>query len=241
MPGILHHFYFCEEVCWQMKEKLEETQSPFSEEENHIHLGKSGVDFDKRLFFLGSTMPDTAAKKDRAHCRVASQFAPGLLVPELYWARTTLERAIDDRILRLGAYSHLYLDKHFIEQFLWPQFTWDFENDAITSRHTGETMTVKDFFSRRQLYRGYATLNRAIIEQDLVDLRFIRSLPDWPLPTGSKIFDERREETWRAEMDRYLSPECEAGVPLFDTDEFLKFIRDRARAFVAFEMTDFFK
>lgn len=219
MPGVLHHLYFAEEVV----KDLDKFQSRASGLHDKIKL-------DRDTFYLANLMPDLAKDKESRHFKEDSKVAKGFKTPNLKKASKSFLK-IENPSIQAGIFGHLYLDRCFINYFIYPQFDFNWQEDKITSYETSKTYTVAEFFSRDGLYRGYSEMNHIIIDNHLIDMEHVNSLPDWPPQTGIKKYDTWRKESWREELDRYLSHLADTSDMMFLAEDFTGFISLAAKKF----------
>lgn len=238
MPGVLHHLYFAEEVIRQVENELNRTQTPFEEEGDELIFPVKRAKLSKSRFYLGNVLPDIARDKEKTHFKVNSALAVGFRVPELFYASKQLEK-VENSSYRLGIYAHLFLDKIFIERFVYPRFQFSWEEDKIVDLRSRRIYTVEDFFSPDGLYYGYSELNSAIASRGLVDFEYFTQLPEWPEQIGMAGFDDWREESWKKELDRYLIDVAWTQGAVFLADDFINFIEKFAMFFVKFEMNEY--
>ncbi|MBQ9116132.1 MAG: hypothetical protein IJY04_03825 [Clostridia bacterium] len=182
MPGILYHLTFAEMVALRLKEVL----SPA----------------DRAEFLAGNLLPDLAKNKALSHFRKPASL-DGMLVPDLQKAAELM--LPPHRPLLFGAYCHLFLDASFIEEILIATFIWDKERKTVTSRESGLTVSIGEFFSDNGIYGAYTELNQLLIRDGYVSSELIDSIPDVIPKTGIEFLDYRREMSWREELNGYLS------------------------------------
>lgn len=214
MPGILYHLYFakcCNQLLQDRKQEI-----------------------DIRSFYSGSLLPDYCQDKDATHFYVPLQ--KGFLVPDLAAARATIAN-ISDKSLALGIYSHLYLDRHYIERFLIPSFTWDIEHDLVLSKRNGHRWTKEEFFGSKEsgLYQGYNEVNRRLIDEGYIDVDMLNYdvIPRDFIHSGVAIFDNLKDKDWLGELNYYLGLEAPYTGIVFDFDELAQFIEGLAADFVS--------
>lgn len=187
MPSIMYHLTFAEEVLKNIQEKCR------------------NVKLDKFDFLSGNLVPDLALDKKSSHYRMPASFQ-GFQVPNLKQARTELYD-IDNSIL-LGMYCHLYLDYHFIETYLIPEFIWDEKQMLVINPRNKKSWPVEKFFAKPSkggiLYNGYTEINHKLISDGHIKMDTISLLPTILPASGLTVFDTRREKTWREELDNYL-------------------------------------
>ena len=141
----------------------------------------------------------------------------------------------------LKNYCHLYLDYHFIESFLIPEFQWDMKDGMVINPRVGNRWPASQFFAKASkggiLYRGYTQINKLMIADGHIDMKTINMLPDELPLTGNPIYDARREKTWRAELNGYLAEDAkyEKGNP-FDYERLWNSISRIAKKFVSEEL-----
>ena len=197
MPGISYHLGFADLVS-----------KSFSETKW----------FDKNDFFAGNLIPDLAKDKTNSHYRKSAS-VDGFVVPELTAAKKEL--IVRGNSIKLGIYSHLYLDYHFIEGFLIP----DPRNNMCWN--------VSEFFSHDGvLYGAYTEINHLMIRDNRVPFDTIERIPNHLPITGLSIFDERREKSWKDDFEGYMGQKKEYTGDVFDYERLWKYIEDVARQFV---------
>lgn len=98
MPGILYHLSFAEEVYRNLPSNLQ---------------------IDKVKFMSGNLLPDLAIDKQKSHYRKEASLK-GFYIPEMEIVKKELY--IPKNPIKFGMYCHLYLDYHFIEDFLIHEF-----------------------------------------------------------------------------------------------------------------------
>lgn len=218
MPGIIYHLAFAEEV--------------------YRHIAKKNA-VNQLEFFSGNLIPDlvVAENKKESHYRVPASFQ-GFVVPNMEAVKKDLYDLNDS--LKMGMYCHLYLDYHFFETFLIPEFHWDVQNKLVINPRTGKSWTVEQFFAKPAkggiLYSGYTQINKKMIEDGHINMKTIDMLPDELPLTGNPIFDTRREKTWREELNGYLQEDAEYTGEPFDYARLWNSISGIAKKFVSEEL-----
>ncbi len=208
MPGMIFHLVFAEEVYRRTKIKLNKVD-----------------------FFSGNLIPDlvTTENKKYTHYRINSHME-GFMVPDLEKVR----REIFDRdsSIRLGIYTHLYLDHYFIEEFLTKEFIYDKENGKVTNPRTNTTWELKQFFANPSdggiLYEGYTQINNLLIKYGCISKETLDILPDNLPLTGIEAFDKRYEMTWREELEGYLLENIPYTGKIFEYERITSAIYDIA-------------
>ena len=201
MPGLLLHVAFAEKIC-------------------------KGLEISKpQEFISGNIIPDLTRDKKSSHYRVcASQ--KGFLVPEMGQVKKDLF-VLNDPI-KLGMYCHLYLDYHFIERYLIPEFKWDYDNMKVTNPRNEKRRNVKKYFSDDGIYSSYTEINSLLLKDKHISLKKLMELPDLLPQTGIKMFDDRHSQTWKSELRGYLSERKEYTGDIFDYKRLCNFIDDIA-------------
>lgn len=208
MPNILFHAKFAKEVFRLLE-------------------GKTSID--KVLFWSGNQIPDLATKKTKSHYSKSAS-REGFYVPDLEAAKRELFVPGDS--VKLGMFSHLYLDTEFIEGFLIPEFIWDDENMQVINPRNNKKWDVKTFFSHDGMYGSYTEINQLILENGDVTMEELNSIPEILPDSGITVFDERREKTWKKELEGYLAQKKNYTGDIFDYDRFCKFVQKTAKRFV---------
>ena len=218
MPGIIYHLAFAEEV--------------------YRHITKKNA-LNQIEFLSGNLIPDlvVSENKKRSHYRVAASF-PGFEIPNMKEVKKDLYDL--NNSLQMGMYCHLYLDYHFIETFLIPEFIWDLKNKLVINPRNGKRWNVEQFFAKASeggiLYNGYTQINKKMIEDGHIDMETINMMPDVLPLTGNPVFDNRREKTWRDELNGYLAEEAPYTGETFDYSRLWNSISSIAKKFVLEEL-----
>lgn len=201
MPGILYHLSFANLVFQQLS-----NIKPIDE-----------IDF-----MSGNVIPDLAKDKKRAHFSIpASHY--DFFVPDMELVADKLFTF--ENSLKLGMFSHLYLDYHFIEEFLIPEFIWDKGNNKVINPRNNKEWTRDEFFSNSGMYGSYTEINTLMIKNGHIPLDTISKIPDSLPNSGIAIFDSRREKTWRDELNEYLSESKKYTGDVFEYDRLWNFIK----------------
>jgi len=211
MPGTLLHLAFAEEVY----------QETFSKHELWF--------INKFPFMCGNLIPDEAADKHLSHYRTPYKTS-GFFVPALEVAQKDL--IAHKNSLSLGMYCHLYLDYHFITNFIIPEFIWNYEKMQVTNPNNNKTWKTNDFLSKTGFYSAYSELNQLLIEDGKIDMSTIDKLPANLPKTKIPVFDTRRLKTWKEELTEFLSQEIEYTGDIFDYDKVIIFLEKTAKQFV---------
>ena len=147
---------------------LAEAELMFSE------LEKAGVQTDdhfRNLFRLGSLLPDTKLKDQKASSHFWSPEDRGKLAlgPDLNRFRSLYGDCLKGPLM-LGYYVHLHLDTGFVQDFWKKEFSFlDDEGREQELRsaikwvrllQNGKVIPVDDFFSIRYYYGDYSRMNR---------------------------------------------------------------------------------
>lgn len=216
MPGIMYHLAFAEEVY------------------RHIE-GKINVD--KVSFFAGNLIPDLVLDKKASHFRIPAS-VEGFEVPNMEAVKKELYDKDDS--VKLGMYCHLYLDYHFIETYLLPEFIWDAETMSVINPRNGKCWSVGQFFAKPSkggiLYNGYTQINKRLLEDGHIKMETVDMLPDNLPASGITVFDTRREETWRAELNGYLLEDAPYTGEALDYDRLWNSISTIAKKFISEEI-----
>ena len=214
MPGIMYHLSFAEEV--------------------HRHL-KTNVDDVE--FFAGNLIPDLVLDKKASHFKTSAS-VKGFEVPNMNLVKETLYDKSSS--IKLGMYCHLYLDYHFIESYLIPEFIWDADKMEVINPRNGKVWSVNQFFAKPAnggiLYNGYTQINRLLLSDKHIKMETIETLPNILPPTNIPLFDTRREKTWREELNGYLSEDAPYTGEALDYDRLWTSISAIVEKFVTEEI-----
>ena len=210
MPGILSHALFADEIYRKLA--------------NEFFLSK--IDF-----LSGNLIPDLTLNKNLTHYYVSTDI-DGLFIPDIECAENEL--FIPENSIKLGMFCHIYLDYYFIKDLLLPKFIWDTKNDKVINRLNNNEWTIPEFFSQNGLYGFYTKSNQMILENQLISLITIASIPTILPNSGIYKFDLRRNQTWRAELNGYLSQNVDYAGEIFDIKFLWDFIDNMSTQFVQY-------
>lgn len=170
-----------------------------------------------------------ANNKKESHYRKKAS-VKGFSVPALRLAKRNL--FVPEDPVKFGMYCHLYLDYYFIEDFLIPEFDWDFEDMYVINTRVNRAWTVKTFFSQAGLYGAYREINHLLIRDEHVSIRTLKGIPSILPKTGLPLFDDRRDKTWRDELEEYLAQKKDYTGEVLDYDRLWSCIERIAVQFV---------
>lgn len=214
MPGIMYHLAFAEEVHRYLKTPVNDVE-----------------------FFAGNLIPDLVLDKKASHFRISAS-VQGFEVPNMNEIKKNLYDKSSS--IKLGMYCHLYLDYHFIESYLIPEFMWNTDKMEVINPRNGKVWPVKQFFAKPAnggiLYKGYTQINRLLLSDKHIKMQTVELLPDILPPTNIPLFDRRREKTWREELNGYLSEYAPYTGEILDYDRLWKSISTIAEKFVTEEL-----
>lgn len=208
MPGCLHHLSFAENVYRKLV--------------NYLY-------FDRVSFMEGNIIPDLATDKAHSHYRKSAS-VQGFFVPDMSIAKKDLFDI--NNPVRFGMYCHLYLDYHFIEEFLIPEFIWDAKTMTVTNPRNHKKWDVQTFFSPSAMYGEYVEISQLLIKDGHISLVTIEELPELLPYTGLSAFDSRRDKSWKEKIIGYLSEEKDYHGYIFDYAKLLTFFEKTAYRFV---------
>lgn len=195
MPGILYHISFANEVYRQL--------TPFTS-------------LDKISFIAGNLIPDLATDKKQSHYQKKTPI-DNLFIPEIELIKRDL--FVPEDSIKFGMFCHLYLDYYFIENFLIPEFIWDTETMSVINPRNNMRLDIKTFFSHSGIYGAYTEINQLMIKDGHVSFKLIKEIPEILPNTGITVFDTRRNKTWKAELDEYLTQKKNYTGEIFDYDK----------------------
>lgn len=215
MPGILFHLSFAEQVYRHLKMPVNEVE-----------------------FFSGNLIPDLVLDKKASHFRIPTS-VQGFEVPDMNEVKKILFDESSSSI-KIGMYCHLYCDYHFIVSYLIPEFTWDIDERKVINPRNNKVWPVDQFFAKPNkggiLYKGYTEINQLLLSDKRINMETIKKLPDVLPPTNIPIFDNRREKTWREELNYYLSQNAKYTGEALDYNRLWKSICAIAEKFVKEEL-----
>ena len=209
MPGILYHLSFAEEVYRNLIPKSQ---------------------LNKIDFMSGNLIPDLAVDKKNSHYRKKASLE-GFFVPDMERVKKELYKPDDS--VKFGMYCHLYLDYYFIEEFLIPEFIWDNQTMKVVNPRNNKYWSFKTFFSHDGMYGSYTEINQLLVRDGHVSLNTVKEIPEIPPKTGIAVFDERREKTWKAELEEYLAQHKQYTGDVFDYNRLCNCIERIAKQFVS--------
>lgn len=205
MPGSLVHLNFAEIVYSILSAKMP---------------------LDKIEFMSSNLIPDLAvADKKITHYRKQATI-PELFAPDMERVRNDL---LDlENPIKLGMFCHLYLDFHFIEGFLIPEFVWDRPRMKIVNPRNKQEWDPEPFFRKGGVYyTAFSEINQKILENGCI-MQTINELPNELPNTGIKVFDVRQEKNWKTEMEEYIANKKEYTSDVFDYERLVSFIEKTA-------------
>lgn len=82
------------------------------------------------------------------------------------------------------------------------------------------------------MYGSYTEINDLMLKDGHVSLETVSQIPEILPSTGIHVFDDRREKTWKAELDGYLSQHKEYTGDIFDYYRLWASIEKIAKQFV---------
>lgn len=210
MPGIMYHLAFAEEVKLHLKTSINDVE-----------------------FFSGNLIPDLALDKKASHFKIPAS-VQGFEVPNMNEVKKKLYDKSSS--IKIGMYCHLYLDYHFIESYLIPEFIWDAEKMEVINPRNGKSWPVEQFFAKPAnggiLYNGYTQINKLLLSDKHIKMETIEKIPDILPDTNIPIFDTRRKKTWREELDCYLSENAPYTGEALDYNRLCNSISAIAKKFV---------
>ena len=209
MPGILYHLSFAEEVYRNLIPKSQ---------------------LNKIDFMSGNLIPDLAVDKKNSHYRKKASLE-GFFVPDMERVKKELYKPDDS--VKFGMYCHLYLDYYFIEEFLIPEFIWDNQTMKVVNPRNNKEWDFKTFFSHDGMYGSYTEINQLLVRDGHVSLNTVKEIPEILPKTGIAVFDERREKTWKAELEEYLAQHKQYTGDVFDYNRLCNCIERIAKQFVS--------
>lgn len=208
MPGILYHLSFAEEVYRKLK---------------------SRYNIDKIAFMAGNLIPDLTINKKASHYRIPAS-VEGFEVPYMEDVRRDLFDINDS--LKFGMFCHLYLDYYFIEDYLIPEFIWDMENYKVINPRNNLHWDGKTFWSHDGIYGAYTQINELMIQDKHVSMQTVGEIPEVLPNTGISVYDERREKTWKAELEEYLSQHAKYTGEILDYERLWNAIKNITNQFI---------
>ena len=227
MPGILTHEAFAELFRTQLRKELLLRLMRFDFRSAQV-LFHFLHNLNQTDFFSGNQIPDLATDKKASHYRIPAS-VDGFVVPDLEKVKNVL--FYPEHSIKFGCYTHLWLDYHFIEGLLIPSFEWDLERQKVRNPRNGKTWTKDEFFSPDSLYGAYTEMNHLMIRDEHISLRLLNRLPDVLPATGIPIFDCRREQTWREELNKYLAENRPYTGEVFEYSYFISCLENLAQKF----------
>lgn len=214
MPGIMYHLAFAEEVLRHLKTPVDTVE-----------------------FLSGNLIPDLVLDKKASHFRMPAS-VPGFEIPDMNEVKKNLYDKSNS--IKLGMYCHLYLDYHFIEDFLIPEFIWDTYKMEVRNPRNGKSWPTELFFAKPAkggiLYNGYTQTNKLLLTDKRIKMETIDALPDILPLTNIPLFDTRHKKTWREELNGYLSEDLPYTGEALEYNRLWKAISTIAEKFVAEEI-----
>lgn len=201
MPGTLCHVAFGEMV-YRMLEDV--------------------MPLNKLEFMSGNLIPDLCAEdKALSHYRKKAS-VKGLFIPDMKQVGELLKKK---NSIKLGMYSHLYLDEKFIEGFLIPSFIWYEPTMTIINPRNGLEWYPETFFRPRGVYyKAFDEINQMLIKDGYVSMETIFNMPDVLPNTGMPVYDNRQEKPWKKEIVEYFTKNTEYTGEVFNYENLVSFL-----------------
>ncbi len=189
----------------------------------------SNMPLNKIEFMSGNLIPDLSAEdKALSHYRKNAS-VKGLFIPDMKRVEKELQK--DDSI-KLGLYSHLYLDERFIERFLIPSFIWYEPTMKIINPQNGLEWYPGPFFKPGGVYyKAFDEINQMLIKDGYVSMETIFNMPEILPNTGMPVYDNRKKKTWKREIEEYIAKTDKYTGNVFDYYELVNFMEKTAIEF----------
>ena len=160
---------------------------------------ENGMPLSKKEFLSGNLIPDLSLEdKALSHYRKKAS-VKGLFIPDMKQVEKELLKKQNP--IKLGMYSHLYLDERFIEGFLIPSFIWYEPTMKIINPRNGLEWYPEPFFkSGGVYYQAFDEINQMLIKDGYVSMETIFNMPENLPNTGMPVYDNRQEKTWKKEI-----------------------------------------
>ncbi|MBQ6486578.1 hypothetical protein IJI76_02535 [Candidatus Saccharibacteria bacterium] len=223
MAGMIEHLYFNGLIYHSLSIR------PTSKilKNGDIRLGSEFKQLlNRERFILTGILPDMAKNQFSSHFRYRTRKAPGVFLPDINTAERLINRATTDWSIKMGIYSHFWFDMTFLTDFIIPRFDFRAEDCKIRNIATGELFTPEDFI--RELRHAYSETTAALLASEKLKVKAIRSLPDEICRTTVPEFDTIVEEPWKEKFKRYLENSKVEKNKLFNVEDYIRFIEDRA-------------
>lgn len=204
MANMFYHLFFSEKL-YQQLEKI--------------------IPLDLTDFMCGNLIPDLAIDKKNSHYQMRASKLD-FWVPNL--KRASYDLLKPENPLYLGMYCHLYLDYHFIEEFLLPNFIWDYEKNEVIHPKTGSRWCTRVFFSDAGLYGAYTQISHKLLKDGYISLSTLGNIPEVLPRTGITIYDTRKEQTWKEEFQTYLKKIDPYIGGILDYPKLCRFVEEQA-------------
>lgn len=203
MPGTCCHIAFAEMVYRKLSSCM-----PFQGDE----------------FKSGNLIPDLSTEdKKITHYRKNASIE-GLYIPDMKQVEKDLFK--DDPI-KLGIYSHLYLDERFIEEFLIPEFIWYKPRMVIINPRNSMEWYPTEFFKPNGIYyKAFDEINKCLIRDGYISMENIKKMPDILPNTGIPVYDNRQEKAWKKEVEEYITTKREHTGDVFDYEKLVRFMEN---------------
>lgn len=221
MPGYLFHLAFGEEV-----------------------LKKGGIG-NKESFKLGNLSPDLAQNKLASHFKTLSNSA--FLVPNLTEFIQKYAKEIKENDFVKGYYAHLFLDYHFISDFVTQHIItldWRMQQTSVPSqikfiklRRNNKYIDLEDnspieidsFFREKILRREYTALNRFLKNDYVLSLPQPTNIPNCITEVPAKTIIHNYTELNQELAEILLSSDESSSV--FSYEDYKTFSKSLASKF----------
>lgn len=186
----------------------------------------SNMPLNKIEFLSGNLIPDLSVEdKNLSHYRKKASVM-GLFAPDM--KRVEKELFVHNPI-KLGMYSHLYLDEKFIEGFLIPSFIWYKPTMTIINPRNGLKWSPGLFFKPKGVYyQAFEEINQMLIRDGYISMETILRMPEILPDTGIPVFDKRQNKPWKKEIEEYMTTKREYTGDVFDYESLMSFLKETA-------------
>lgn len=221
MAGIIEHFYFNDLIHHSLAHR------PRSKVLKNGNV-RIGSEFKQLLsyepFVLTGILPDMAKDRSGSHFRYEARRAPGIFYPDLEVAERKIKQVAADWSIRMGIYSHFWLDTVFLDEFLIPKF--DFNTDKITNLETKESFKHEEF--KEELKRAYTETGKFLVDNDKIAVEDFMQLSDVLPVTNVSEFDDIDDESWKKRFEKCLTSKLKRKNHLFPVEDYVHYIENKA-------------
>ena len=153
-------------------------------------LNKVQNRIEEKYFLWGNLLPDATMNKSISHFWKTDDYNTLIRTPQLDVFFNKYRFKLHNSSI-LGYFYHLYIDWKFFKEYLPQRVSFlDLKGQETTEKenvcwarikHTGEQITIKDFYSEKYYYGDYTRMNHYLVERYQVSLDYDVSVGEFEI------------------------------------------------------------